>query len=344
MARLFTGLQPSGALHIGNYFGSLKPFLDLSKDPKFDHVFLMIADYHALTSLKNQEELKNNILSIAGDYIAAGIDTDKVHIFQQSEVPEHTELAWIFNCQINMSLLELGHAYKDKVAKGIPASVGLFSYPTLMAADILLYDATNVPVGEDQRQHIEYTREIAAKFNINYMPKRGSEEFFNENVQPEIIDEAMMFNEKVEGNIYAGTSIVPGVDGAKMSKSYQNTIPLFGSDEEIRKAVMAIKTGSEPVGSPLNPDDIVLKIYKLYDEAGAEALKARYLAGSVGYKEAKEMLAKTIIESTHDMRVKRRDITKEQILEVLKKGRTTARKFASAKMEKVRRRIGVELN
>ncbi len=343
MARLFTGLQPSGALHIGNYFGSLKPFIELSKNPKFEHVFLMIADYHALTSLKNQEELKNNIIAIAGDYIAAGVDPDKVIMFQQSEVKEHTELAWIFNCQINMALLELGHAYKDKVAKGIPASVGLFSYPTLMAADILLYDATEVPVGEDQRQHIEYTREIAAKFNINYMPKRGSEEFFNENVQADVIDEAMMFNEKVEGNIYSGASTVPGVDGAKMSKSYQNTIPLFGTDADIMRAVMAIKTGSEPVGSPLNPDDIVLKIYKLYDEAGAASLRERYMAGSVGYKEAKEQLAKTIVDATHDMRVRRRDITKDEIIDVLRKGKAQARKFASAKMEKVRRRIGVEL-
>lgn len=325
MARLLTGLQPSGSLHIGNYLGALRPFVELSNSGNFDEIFLMVVDYHALTSLKNPKELKRNILDVVADYIAAGVDLSKVTIFKQSDVPAHTELAWIFSCQMSTSFLELGHAFKDKVAKGIDSNVGLFTYPLLMAADILLYDATDIPVGEDQRQHIEYTREIAAKFNINY-PGR-----------------TRIFNEAVKERIFEGTGIVPGVDGAKMSKSYGNTIPLFASDAEIQQAVMSVKTGSEPMGSSLPVDDTVLKLFKYFDPEGAAALAARYQAGSVGYKEAKELLARAIIAATHDMRVKRRDITDEQVKKILMKGKTKARAFARKKMDLVHRRIGVEV-
>src|SRR3989344_4333765 len=162
MQRLFTGLQPSGALHIGNYFGALKPFVELSRE--YDSM-LMVADYHALTSLKAPDELRANIVGVAKDYMAAGIDTKKAIIFKQSDVPEHTELAWIFQCLVTVPFLELSHAYKDKVAKVLEANAGLFTYPMLMAADILLYDTDIVPVGEDQRQHVEYAREAAVKFN-----------------------------------------------------------------------------------------------------------------------------------------------------------------------------------
>ncbi len=325
MARLLTGLQPSGTLHIGNYLGALRPFVELSQSGKYEHIFLMVVDYHALTTLKNPKELKQNIISVVADYIAAGIDPNKVIIFKQSDVPQHTELAWIFSCQMSTSFLELGHAFKDKVAKGIDANVGLFTYPLLMAADILLYDATDIPVGEDQRQHIEYTREIAAKFNINY-PGR-----------------TRIFNEEVKERIFEGTGIVPGVDGAKMSKSYGNTIPLFATDAEIQQAVMSVKTGSEPMGSPLAVDDTVLKLFKYFDPAGAATLAARYQAGTVGYREAKELLSKAIIAATHDMRVKRRDITAEQVEKILTKGKTKARAFARKKMDLVHRRIGVEV-
>ncbi len=325
MARLLTGLQPSGNLHIGNYLGALRPMVELSRSGEYEHIFLMVVDYHALTTLKNPKELKQNIIDVVADYVAAGIDPNKVIIFKQSDVPQHTELAWIFSCQMNMSFLELGHAYKDKVAKGLDANVGLFTYPLLMAADILLYDATDIPVGEDQRQHIEYTREIAAKFNINY-PGRSR-----------------IFNEAVKERIFEGTGIVPGVDGAKMSKSYGNTIPLFASDAEIKQAAMTIKTGSEPLGSPLPVDDTVLKLMAFFDKTGADSLAARYRAGTVGYKEAKELLAHAIINGTHDMRVRRRDITTEQVEAILMDGKTKARAFARKKMELVRRRIGVEV-
>lgn len=323
--RLLTGLQPSGQLHIGNYLGALKPFVELSKSNEFEHVFLMVVDYHALTSLKNPKELKQNIISAVADYVAAGIDPSKVIVFKQSDMPHHTELAWIFNCQMSMSFLELGHAYKDKVARGLDANVGLFTYPTLMAADILLYDATDVPVGEDQRQHIEYTREIAAKFNINY-PGRSR-----------------IFNERVKERIFESVGVVPGTDGQKMSKSYGNTIPLFASDADIKQAVMSVKTGSEPLGSPLPVDDTVIKLMRSFDSARATELEDRYRAGSVGYKEGKELLAQTIIDSTHDMRARRKEITESDVENILRLGKSKARVFARKKMDLVRRRIGVEI-
>src|SRR4051812_43526457 len=220
MSRLFTGLQPSGALHIGNYFAALQPMVELAR--KYDDSMLMVADYHALTSLKDPAELRGNILGVARDFLAAGADPDQSVIFRQSDVKEHMELAWIFDCLVTVAFLELGHAYKDKVAKGLEANAGLFTYPMLMAADILLYDSDVVPVGEDQRQHLEYSREAAAKFNNAY---------------------GQTFKEPQE-LIRKDIAIIPGTDGKKMSKSYGNTIPLFGSKDEIAKAVMSIVTDS----------------------------------------------------------------------------------------------------
>src|SRR3989344_2433865 len=209
--KLLTGLQPSGALHIGNYFGVLKPFVEMYE--KYES-YLMVADYHALTTLKNPAELGGNIADVVRDYVAVGVDPKKVVIFQQSQVPEHTELTWIFNTLVTTSFLELAHAYKDKGAQGLEKNVGLFDYPVLMASDILLYDTDIVPVGQDQKQHVEYTREIAAKFNNQY---------------------GETFKEPKE-QILRDVAIVPGIDGKKMSKSYKNTIPLFGSADEIQKA------------------------------------------------------------------------------------------------------------
>ena len=219
MQRLFTGLQSSGTLHIGNYFGALKPFLATYEQYES---FLMVADYHALTTLRDPEKLRENIRNVVRDYISVGVDPQKAVIFQQSQVQEHTELAWILECMVTVPFLELAHAYKDKVAKGLEANAGLFNYPMLMASDILLYKSDVVPVGEDQRQHIEYAREAASKFNNAYG------ETFKE---PQEI-------------IHRDIAVVPGTDGKKMSKSYGNTIPLFGSKDEIAKAVMSIVTDS----------------------------------------------------------------------------------------------------
>ena len=309
--RLLTGLQPSGDLHIGNYFGALKPFVDIYERHES---FLMIADYHALTSKIEPTELWQNILNIVKSYVAIGVDPSKAVIFKQSDVQEHTELAWIFNCLVTVPFLMQGHAYKDKVAKGLEPNAGLFTYPMLMAADILLYDTDIVPVGQDQRQHIEYAREAAAKFN-------GA---FGET-----------FKEPQE-LILKSVGTVPGIDGEKMSKSYKNTIPLFGTKDEIAKAVMSIVTDS----SGERPEH-VYAIHTLY--RGEDELAARYEEKKGNYKELKEMLIEDIDAYIAPMRERHDAITDEEVKRILKDGREKARTIASVKMVDVREKIGVSL-
>ncbi len=309
--RLFTGLQPSGKLHIGNYFGALKPTVELFADHEG---LIMIADYHALTSLRRPEQLRTNIIDVVGDYLAAGIDPNKAIIFKQSDVPEHTELAWIFNCLVTVPFLMQAHAYKDKVAKGLEANAGLFTYPMLMAADILLYDTDVVPVGEDQRQHVEYAREAAAKFNTAFGPT------FKE--PQEMIQKAI--------------AVVPGTDGKKMSKSYGNTVPLFGSADEIKIAVMNIVTDS----SGERPEN-VYAMHKLFKSE--EELAGVYQANKGKYKNLKEALIADMEAYFAPMREKRASITDEEVKKVLKDGAEKARALASAKMADVRKKVGVSL-
>ena len=309
--RLFTGLQSSGALHIGNYFGALKPFLDIYQN--YDS-YLMIADYHALTSLKNPAELRENIFNTVRDYLGIGVDPQKAVIFQQSRISEHTEAAWIFDCLVTTAFLELGHAYKDKVAKGLEANVGLFTYPMLMAADILLYDTDIVPVGEDQRQHVEYAREAAAKFNTTYGKTFTEPKEF---IQKEI-------------------AIVPGTDGKKMSKSYGNTIPLFGTKDEIAKAVMSIVTDSEG-DKPEN----VYAIHKLLHSE--EQLAQLYESNRGSYKALKEALTEDLEAFIAPMRERRNSISNDEVKRVIDEGSAKAKAYASKKMEKVRQRVGITL-
>ena len=311
MQKLLTGLQPSGALHIGNYFGALKPFVELAYEYEST---LMIADYHALTSLRNPRELRQNIVSVAKDYIAAGIDPQKSIIFKQSDVPEHTELAWIFQCLVTVPFLERSHAYKDKVAKGLEANAGLFAYPMLMAADILLYDTDVVPVGEDQRQHVEYARDIAAKFNNAY----------GETFKPP------------KEHVLKGVAVVPGIDGKKISKSYGNTIPLFGTKDEIAKAVMSIITDSK-AESPEN----VYAIHALLKER--DDLSELYKDNKGKYKVLKEALIEDIEALVAPMRSLRDSISDADAKAVLKEGSEKARARASSKMADVRKKIGVSL-
>jgi len=310
MQRLLTGLQSSGALHIGNYFGALKPFLDLY--PKYES-YLMVADYHAVTSLRDPAQMRQNIFSVVKDYVAAGVDPSKCVIFQQSQVQEHTELAWVLECLVTVPFLELSHAYKDKVAKGLEATAGLFNYPMLMAADILLYDTDVVPVGEDQRQHLEYAREAAAKFNNAYG------ETFKE--PKELIQKEI--------------AVIPGVDGKKMSKSYNNTIPLFGTKDEIAKAVMGIVTNSSE-GKP----QVLYAIHKNFRTESE--LKAPYARGN-NFKELKDMLIEDIEGLIEPMRAKRDAISDDEVKKVLKEGSDKARTYASKKMIDVRSKIGVAL-
>jgi tryptophanyl-tRNA synthetase len=311
MQKLFTGLQPSGALHIGNYFGALKPAVELSKEYQS---MLMIADLHALTTLKDPADLRGNIVETTRAFLAAGIDPTETIIFKQSDVLEHTELSWIFQCLVTVSFLELAHAYKDKQAKGMETNAGLFAYPMLMAADILLYDTDVVPVGQDQKQHVEYAREAATKFNNKY-----GETF-----------------KMPQERVHAGVGVVPGTDGQKMSKSYGNTIPLFGTKDEIVMAVMSIVTDS----SGDKPEN-VYAIHKLFRHG--EDLEMLYAENKGKYKNLKDALIEDIEKVVGPMRTRHEAITDEEIRGILVKGGERARDIASAKMAQVREAIGVAI-
>ncbi len=311
MKRLLTGLQPSGQLHIGNYFGALKPFADTYQDYES---FLMVADYHSLTSLKDPKALRENIFEIVRAYLAAGVDPEKAVIFKQSDIQEHTELAWIFECLVTVPFLELSHAYKDKVAKGLEANAGLFNYPMLMAADILLYETEVVPVGKDQQQHVEYAREAANKFNNAY---------------------GQTFKEP-EAKILETVATVPGIDGQKMSKSYKNTIPLFASKDEIAKAVMSIVTDS----SGERPEN-VYQIHKLFKSESE--LGPIYETNKGSYKALKEALIADIEAVVAPMRAKYEAIGEAEVRGVLEQGAAKARAIAAAKMTDVRNKVGVSI-
>ncbi|OGG56448.1 tryptophan--tRNA ligase [Candidatus Kaiserbacteria bacterium RIFCSPHIGHO2_02_FULL_55_20] len=311
MQRLFTGLQPSGTLHIGNYLGALKQTVELLKDADG---LVMIADYHALTTLKDPEGLRTNIANVVRDYVAVGVDPKKTIIFQQSSVLQHTELAWIFDCLVTVPFLMQAHAYKDKVAKGLDANAGLFTYPMLMAADILLYDTDVVPVGADQKQHVEYTREAATKFNLAF-----GETF--KAPQEKILD---------------AVAVVPGTDGKKMSKSYGNTIPLFGSKDEIQKAVMSIVTDS----SGESPEN-VYNIHRLF--RSGDSLVNLYKENRGKYKALKDALVEDIETVIGPMRERRASITDADVKAILKDGGDRAREQAEKKMIDVRRKVGVTI-
>jgi tryptophanyl-tRNA synthetase len=311
--RLLTGLQPSGQLHIGNYFGALKPFID--RHSEFESM-LMVADYHALTSLKNPAELKKNTLDVVLDYLGAGLDPKEAVIFRQSEVSQHTELAWIFESLVTVQFLTLSHAYKDKVAKGMEPNAGLLNYPMLMAADILLYDTDFVPVGKDQTQHIEYTREAAAKFNNTFG------EVFK--------DPKGIFLEEV--------ATVPGTDGQKMSKSYGNTIPLFGTKDEITKSVMSIVTDSSGE-RPAN-------VYSIHRLLKSEAEIAPLYEEKKGkYKDLKEAFIEDLESFIAPMRERRERYASDRpaVDAILKEGNDKARTQAEAKMKVVRSKIGLTI-
>jgi tryptophanyl-tRNA synthetase len=316
-SRIFTGLQPSGPLHIGNYFAALAPQVALSET--HDDVFLMVADYHALTSVRDGVTLREYIYDLVRDYLAAGIDPERVTLFRQSDNPDHMELAWILQCLVSVKFLELAHAYKDKVAKGLEPNAGLFNYPMLMAADIVLYDVDLVPVGEDQRQHIEYAREAVAKFNLAYGP---------------VLKEPKELIEKSVG-------VVPGTDGKKMSKSYKNTIPAFGTREEIEKAVMSIVTDSAG-DRPTH----VYAIHKvLYEQTGRSLsdLDSLYEEHKGRYKALKDALVNDLDTFIAPMREKRASISDEHIREVLANGVGKARKVSSQTLARVRDTIGISL-
>jgi len=311
--RVFSGIQSSGRLHIGNYFGALKQWVEMSKE--FDCVYAVV-DYHALTTVRNPKQLRENTLEAFTDLLAVGIDPQTNILFKQSDVSAHTELAWIFECLITVPFLMQAHAYKDKVAKGLEANAGLFNYPMLMAADILLYDTDLVPVGADQRQHVEYAREAAAKFNAAF---------------------GETFKEPKE-YILDTVAIVPGTDGQKMSKSYGNTIPLFGSKDELAKAVMSIVTDS----SGERPANVYAIHSLLKDE---KELAPIYVANKGNYKALKEALVEDLEAFIAPMRERRERYAKdpEEVKRILAEGGAKAKAIASDKMKTVREKIGVAM-
>lgn len=320
--RILTGLQPSGKLHLGNYFASIKPMIDLQNEGSSD-MFMFIANYHALTSAKDAHLLANNTFEAACAFLALGIDPQKSTFWVQSAVKEVLELYWILSSYTPMGLLERAHAYKDKVAKGFDTKHDLFSYPVLMAADILLYDSNLVPVGKDQIQHVEIARDIALKFNNSHG------EIFT-------LPEA-----KVDENI----ATVPGTDGAKMSKSYGNTIDIFADAKTLKKQTGKIVTDSTPLESPKEWQNCnVYNIAKLFlDDDGQKELQKRYEKGGEGYGHFKAYLNELVSEYFKDAREKFEYYlnNKDKVDEILSIGAKKASTIAAKKMEKVREIVGI---
>lgn len=314
--RLLSGIKPTGRIHIGNYFGALQQFIALQEQYE---TLVMVADLHALTATPDKESLKSATTNLVLDYLGAGLDPEKVTLFCQSHVSAHANLAWVFDCLVTVPYLERAHAYKDAQAKAHEVNAGTFTYPALMAADILLYDAVVVPVGKDQKQHIEYARDIVEKFHHHY-----GEVF----TMPEPL-------------IVEGVAIVPGTDGQKMSKSYNNTIPLFATDEEITKAVMSITTDSKGKDEVKDLETLPLyQIHKLFNDS--EALKAQYTQG-LGYGDAKKMLIADIAAFVSPMRERRAMYEQNPALvaDILRNGAKRANELASAKLEAVYEMVGV---
>jgi tryptophanyl-tRNA synthetase len=317
--RILSGVQPSGKLHLGNYFGAIKQHIALQEETE---CFYFIADYHALTTIQDPQALRENVQDVALAYLALGLDPNKAVFFRQSDVPEVTELTWILSTVTNMGLLERAVSYKEKVEKGIEASVGLFIYPMLMASDILIYRSHVVPVGKDQVQHIEMTADIAGRFNRAY---------------GEVFPIPTFRLDK--------ESKVPGIDGQKMSKSYGNTIEIFAEGKPLRKTVMSIVTDSSTVADPKDPERCtVFALYGLFaTEAEKAALAGRYRAGGMGYGEAKQLLYEKIESSFAPARERRKQLAANPdfVEDELRKGAQRARAEAQQTMALVREAVGL---
>ncbi len=320
MSRILSGIQPSGKLHIGNYFGMMKPMIEFQE--KHD-LFCFLANYHAMTSSDDGKMLRENTIEAAIDFLALGLNPDKCHFWVQSDIPEVTQLTWILSCHTSLGLLERSHSYKDKVAHGIIPNAGLFTYPVLMAADILLYKSNLVPVGKDQKQHLEITRDIAQSFNVKF-----GETFVVP--EPKISDEI---------------ALIPGIDGQKMSKSYNNAIYIFEEEKELKKKVMKIVTDSTPVEDPKDPEKCnVFALYKLFaDKNKTEEMRGRYKEGGMGYGEAKKELFGMIWEYFKDAREKRKllEKNKNDIHAILQKGAEKTRKIAKMTLDEVKEKVGL---
>ncbi len=320
--RVLSGIQPSGKLHIGNYFGAIRQFLQLQDEG--NECFYFIANYHALTSINDAELLEELTLHLAMGYLSLGIDPQRSVFFAQSDVPQTAELCWFLNTVTPVSLMQKGHAYKDKIAKGFSPNMGLFGYPVLQAADIVIYDADVVPVGEDQRQHVEMTRDIAIKFNATW----GTEAL----VVP-------------EPRILESVAVVPGIDGQKMSKSYNNTIEIFQTPKQTKKNCGKIVTDSTPLEEPKDPQTCnVFALLKLFaSETELEEIAGKYRAGGYGYGHAKNRLAEMINERFAPAREKYAELERspDTVRDILRDGGRRARDVAERTMQRVRKASGI---
>jgi tryptophanyl-tRNA synthetase len=318
---VLSGIQPSGNLHLGNYFGAVQQYLEFIEQGHDCYYFL--ANYHALTSLRDRARLLDLTRSTAMDYVALGLDPQRCSIYLQSDLPEVCELQWILTTVTPMGLLERCHAYKDKVAQGIPADHGLFAYPVLQAADILIVRADRVPVGQDQKQHIEVTRDIAQYFNSSY---------------GEIL-------KLPEPYIPEHVAVVPGRDGRKMSKSYNNTIELFAPEEEVRRQIYSIVTDSATVAEPKDPDtSVIYSILRLFCDAGErDAWADRFRRGGMGYREVKQAIFEKFMERFGPARRKRQELEKQPdyIVQALQQGVERARAIGAPLVREVRDAAGI---
>jgi tryptophanyl-tRNA synthetase len=320
--RILSGIQPSGALHLGNYFGMMRPAIELQEKGE---AFYFIANYHSMTSLFNAAERRANTLDVALDFLACGLDPKKSVFFRQSDVPEVTELAWILTTVTPMARLELAHSYKDKVAKGIAPNHGLFAYPVLMAADILIYDSNLVPVGRDQKQHVEMTRDMAVKFNETY-----GETFVLP--EPQIRDEV---------------AVVPGTDGGKMSKAVGNTIPIFGDEKVIRKKIMGITMDSRTPAEP-KPDaekNLAMQLLKLVAPREVAAdIENRLRAGGLGYGDLKKALFEHYWNYFADARKKRAELAAnlDHVNKILSDGAIRAQQLARPVLNRAKKASGLD--
>jgi tryptophanyl-tRNA synthetase len=318
--RILSGIQPSGLLHIGNYFGMMKPAIALQDEGE---ALYFIADYHALTSVRDPDVVRENVRRAAVDFLAAGLDPERAALFKQSDVPQVTELTWILSTVAPKGLLERAHSYKDKLARGLAPMVGLFSYPVLMAADILIYDSDIVPVGKDQKQHIEITRDLAGKMNEQF---------------------GQIFK-LPEARINPQTQVVPGLDGQKMSKSYGNNIDIFGDEKETRKRVMSIVTDSTPVEAPKDPaKSTIFQLYSLVaSKDEIESMRERFQTGGTGYGDFKKELFEKLWEYFSPMRKRREKILADKLYidNVLLLGAKRANEVADGVMTRVRAAVGL---
>jgi tryptophanyl-tRNA synthetase len=322
MKRVLSGLQPSGQLHLGNYVGAIQQFLKLQDSHE---MFVFVASYHALTSTRDPQQLRANIRQVVVDYLAFGLDPSRCRIYLQQDVPGVCELSWMLACVCAKGMMDKATTFKDKVAKGLPASIGLYTYPILQAADILGVDADIVPVGEDQRQHVEITRDLAEKFNAQFGPTFKL---------PDIL-------------VRPDAGVIPGIDGQKMSKSYGNDIDPFMPEKPLRKRVMKIVTDSTPVEEPKNPERCsVFEIYRALagkDDPRTAALDQRYRAGGMGYGDAKQALYELILDHFADARRRREELMKDpgHIDRVLRQGAESARAAMDPIVERARKAAGL---